>query len=310
MQQTLANIALDATIKAAIASYDMIGRLNAHTADQVAVDAMRNSLNASSISGTVVIGEGERDQAPMLYIGEHLGKGGTAIDIAVDPLEGTALCASGAYNAITTVALAPRGTILMAPDVYMQKIATCIPMTDHVLDLDLSPAENVTNMAKFLNMSIKDIGVTVLDRPRHKEIIESLRSVNARVFLITDGDIAAILRTRDSGMTHLYMGIGGAPEGVIAAAAIKAIGGFMQARLKSDNPEQIARAKEKMMIQDFDKKLAINDLIKADAIFCATGVTDGYLQGVKYKDGMFHTHSIITDSSDLSCSLISRIAPK
>lgn len=309
MYQTLVSTALNTTIKAAIATYHMIGRMDPHAADQVAVDAMRNSLNRAPISGTVVIGEGERDHAPMLYIGESIGQGGMMVDIAVDPLEGTALCAAGAHNAITTIVLAPQHTILKAPDVYMEKIATCIPVADQVLDLDLTPAKNVLNLAKYLQLPAADIGVVVLDRPRHQEIIKSLRGVNARVYLITDGDIAGILRSRNCNMIHLYMGIGGAPEGVIAAAAIKALGGFMQARLKSDDPAQILRARESMAVQDFDKKLSVNDMIKGGAVFCATGVTDGFLRGVRYKNGLFHTSSIVTNSITGDCSLVEHQGP-
>ncbi len=285
--------------EAAIAAWALAGRGDEKAADQAAVDAMRTALNELSIDGVIVIGEGERDEAPMLYIGEKVGTGtGPRIDIALDPLEGTTLTAKAMANALAVMAWAPAGTMLHAPDTYMDKIACGPGYPAGVVDLDRSPADNVRSLAKAKGVEPSDITVCVLDRPRHAEIIASLRDVGARVYLITDGDVAGVMNTAnaDTGV-DMYVGQGGAPEGVLACAALKCVGGQFQGRLVFRNADERARAISHG-ITDLDKKYDLHEMVRADAIFVATGVTSGaLLDGVRMDGGFVHTHTLVMDSS-------------
>jgi fructose-1,6-bisphosphatase II / sedoheptulose-1,7-bisphosphatase len=291
--------AVRVTEAAAIASWSEVGRGDEKAADQAAVDAMRTALNELNIEGVIVIGEGERDEAPMLYIGEKVGTGkGPRVDIALDPLEGTTLTAKAMANALAVMAWAPAGTMLNAPDTYMDKIACGPGYEDGIIDLDKSPADNVRALAKAKGVEPSDITVCVLDRPRHTEIIASLRSVGARVYLITDGDVAGVMNTADPDTgVDMYVGQGGAPEGVLACAALKCVGGQFQGRLVFRNADERARA-ARLGITDLDKKYTLHEMVRADAIFAATGVTKGaLLDGVTLKDGFVHTHTLVMNSS-------------
>lgn len=291
--------AVRVTEAAAIAAWHLVGRGDEKDADQAAVDAMRNALNDLAIDGEIVIGEGERDEAPMLYIGEKVGTGkGPRVDIALDPLEGTTLTAKAMANALAVMAWAPAGTLLNAPDTYMDKIACGPGYAEGVIDLDASPADNVRAMAKAKGVEPDQITVCVLDRPRHTEIINSLRSVGARVYLITDGDVAGVINTADpSTGVDLYIGQGGAPEGVLACAALKCVGGQFQGRLVFRNNDERARA-AKWGITDLDRKYMLDEIVRADAIFAMTGVTDGaLLDGVKFETGFVLTHTMVMNSS-------------
>jgi len=285
------------TEAAALSASLLMGRGDEKAADQAAVDAMRNSLNFLSISGTVVIGEGERDKAPMLYIGEKVGQGGPELDIALDPLEGTTLTANGGANALAVVAMASKGGFLNAPDVYMDKIAIGGGLPDNIVDLDATPAENLKALAKAKGVEVADIVVCILDRPRHSELIANVRDAGARIMLISDGDVSAVMATvqSDSGI-DIYMGIGGAPEGVLAAAALRCIGGFMQGRLLFRNDDEKARA-GKWGVTELDKKYELMELAGGDVMFAATGVTDGaMLRGVRRFSGGAYTHSVVMRS--------------
>jgi fructose-1,6-bisphosphatase II / sedoheptulose-1,7-bisphosphatase len=291
--------ALAATEAAAIASYRGIGRGDEKAADQLAVDAMRTGLNAIAMKGRVVIGEGERDEAPMLYIGEEVGTGeGAEFDIALDPLEGTTLTAKAMPNALAVLAIAPKGGLLYAPDTYMDKIAVGPGLPAGVVDIDRTPAENVIALAKAKGVEPQDIGVCVLDRPRHSGIIESLRSVGARVHLITDGDVAGVIYTTDpeTGI-DLYLGQGGAPEGVLAAAALKCVGGQFQGRLVFRNEDEKGRAR-RIGITDFNRTYQLDELVSTDVVFSATGVTNGALvAGVKATSKGFVTETLVLNSA-------------
>jgi fructose-1,6-bisphosphatase II / sedoheptulose-1,7-bisphosphatase len=299
LDRSLVLDAVRVTEIAAIAAWELAGRGDEKAADQAAVDAMRTALNDLPLDGEIVIGEGERDEAPMLYIGEKVGKGGKhKIDIALDPLEGTTLTAKAMANALAVMAWAPKGTMLNAPDTYMDKIACGPGYPKGVIDLDKTPAENVQALAKTKGVQPSQITVCVLDRPRHAEIIASLRSVGARVYLITDGDVAGVMNTADpSTGVDLYVGQGGAPEGVLACAALKCVGGQFQGRLVFRNADERARA-ARVGITDLDKKYDLHEMVRADAIFAATGVTDGaLLDGVTFKDGFVHTHTLVMNSA-------------
>ncbi len=285
--------------EAAIAAWALAGRGDEKAADQAAVDAMRTALNQLAIDGVIVIGEGERDEAPMLYIGEKVGLGeGPRIDIALDPLEGTTLTAKAMANALAVMAWAPMGTMLHAPDTYMDKIACGPGYPAGVIDLDRSPADNVRALAEAKGVPPSEITVCVLDRTRHGDIIADLREVGARVYLITDGDVAGVMNTADKNTgVDLYIGQGGAPEGVLACAALKCVGGQFQGRLVFRNADERARAKSHG-IEDFDKKYDLHEMVRADAIFVAAGVTSGaLLDGVRVADGFVHTHTLVMDSS-------------
>jgi fructose-1,6-bisphosphatase II / sedoheptulose-1,7-bisphosphatase len=287
------------TERAAVSSARLRGRGNEKAADQAAVDAMRRELNKLPIDGTVVIGEGERDEAPMLYIGENVGtKSGFKVDIAVDPLEGTTLCAKNMPGAIATMAMAEGGTLLNAPDVYMEKIAIGPGYPAGVVDLDAPAEENILNLAKAKDVSPAEITALILDRPRHADMIAAVRKAGAAVRLITDGDVAGVIHCADPEQTgvDIYMGIGGAPEGVLAAAALRCIGGQMQCRLVLDSDEKRERAK-KMGIADPRKKYEIADMVRGDCLFAATGVTDGsFLRGVKFRKDVIETETVVMRS--------------
>ncbi len=300
LNPTYADAMVRVTERAAVASETMVGRGDEKAADQAAVDAMRNALNEIEMQGRIVIGEGERDEAPMLYIGEEVGTGsGKEIDIALDPLEGTTLTAKAMPNALAVLACAPRGGLLYAPDVYMDKIAIGPGYDKGIVDLDQSPADNAKALAAAKGVDVKDLNVCVLDRPRHQEIIAQLREIGARIALITDGDVAGVINTTDpSTGIDMYMGSGGAPEGVLAAAALKCVGGQMQGRLLFRNDDERGRA-ERTGVTDFDKKYDLHELCSDDAIFAATGVTTGgLLSGVKRTNGKIHTHSLVMSSFD------------
>ena len=288
------------TERAAVSAARLAGRGDEKAADQAAVDAMRRELNKLPINGTVVIGEGERDEAPMLFIGETLGSGnGPKVDIAVDPLEGTTLCAKAMPGAIATMAMAQGGSLLNAPDVYMEKIAIGPGYPVGVVDLDAAPEENIRSLAKAKGVDPSDITALVLDRPRHADVIAGVRKAGASVRLITDGDVAGVIHTADPAGTgiDIYMGVGGAPEGVLAAAALRCIGGQMQCRLVLDTEEKRERAR-KMGIKDSRKKHSIHDMVQGDCVFSATGVTSGtMLQGVRFKPGVVETETVVMRSA-------------
>jgi fructose-1,6-bisphosphatase II / sedoheptulose-1,7-bisphosphatase len=296
---TLAADAARVTELAAIASYAQIGRGDEKQADQLAVDAMRTALNALDIDGKIVIGEGERDEAPMLYIGEKVGTGkGPAIDIALDPLEGTTLTAKAMANALCVLSMSAEGGMLHAPDTYMDKIAIGPGYAPGTVDLDMKPQDNVRSLASAKGVDPRDIAVCVMDRPRHAELIAALREVGAKVVLITDGDVAGVIHTAEpeTGI-DLYLGSGGAPEGVLAASALKCVGGHFQGRLIFRNDDERARA-EKTGVTKFDRKYDLHELVSKDAIFAATGVTKGaMLDGVLVRDGFVTTHTLVMDSS-------------
>ena len=288
------------TEQAAIAASEMVGRGKEKAADQKAVDAMRRGLNDMAIRGRIVIGEGERDEAPMLYIGEEVGSGsGPEIDIALDPLEGTTLTAKNMANALAVMAFAPKGGLLFAPDVYMDKIAIGPGYDAGIIDIDDSAADNVKRLAKAKGVTPSDITVCVLDRSRHADIIESLRDIDARVRLITDGDVQGVISTTDpETQTDMYIGQGGAPEGVLAAAALRCIGGQMLGRLHFRNEDEVSRAR-RVGIDDLDTIYDLDGLAAGPTIFSATGVTQGsLLDGVKIRNGRAETETLIMNSVD------------
>jgi len=294
------NLALElvrVTEAAALAASRWIGKGKKNEADGAAVEAMRKAFDTVAIDGTVKIGEGEMDEAPMLFIGERVGCGGPAMDIAVDPLEGTTITAKGGPNALATVALAEQGGFLHAPDIYMDKLAVGGGLPDGVIDLDWSVAENLRSVARAKNRDVSDLIVCILERDRHQKLIAECRDAGARIMLIGDGDVAGVIATAmpDSGV-DIYMGSGGAPEGVLAAAALRCIGGQMQGRLLFENQEQIVRARD-MGVRDPDRKYDIMDMASGDVMFAATGVTGGpMLRGVRrFGDGAI-THSVVMRS--------------
>ena len=297
MDRKLAFEAVRVTEAAAISAARQVGRGDERAADQAAVQAMRAALNDLPIEGTVVIGEGERDEAPMLYIGEKVGMGGTSVDIALDPLEGTTLTAKALPNALCVIAIAERGSLLHAPDTYMDKIAIGPGYPEGVVDLDAEPAENIVSLAHAKGVDPQEITACVLDRPRHSAIIEGVRKAGGAVRLITDGDIAGVIATTDPTTgVDIYMGQGGAPEGVLAAAALRCVGGQMQTRLVFKKDEERARA-ARLGITDFNRKYALLDLASGDVVFAATGVTDGsMLEGVHFHGQFVSTESILMRS--------------
>tara|TARA_B100001123_G_scaffold52948_2_gene55569 strand:+ start:238 stop:1236 length:999 start_codon:yes stop_codon:yes gene_type:complete len=302
------NFALEAvrvTEAAALACAHWTGRGDEKAADQAAVNAMREALNGLDIDGTVVIGEGERDKAPMLYIGEKVGTGeGPGIDIALDPLEGTTICATGGPSALAVMAMAERGGFLHAPDVYMDKIAVGGGLPEGVVDLDASPAENLKNLASAKGCDVSDLTVIILERARHEELIAKTREAGARIQLIQDGDVAGVIATTRGKGADLYRGIGGAPEGVLAAAALRCIGGQFQGRLLFNDDEQKERA-QRMGVSDFNRKYELHELASGEVMFAATGVTDGsMLKGVRKEGNIVHTHSMIMRSKTGTVRLI------
>ena len=294
------NLALEAvrvTEIAAIASSFHMGRGDEKAADQAAVNAMRDFLNELDVNGKVVIGEGERDKAPMLYIGETIGKGEVKVDIALDPLEGTTITAQGGENALSVLAIGEEGSFLHAPDIYMKKIAYGYKYENLEINIDDEPSKIIKEFANFSKIRAENIVVCILDRSRHKELINEVRSTGARIKLIPDGDVSAVIATSidDSGI-DLYMGTGGSPEGVLAAAALRCLGGKIYTKLIYDNDESFERAK-KMGVIEKDQIFETNDLAKGDVMFSATGVTDGtLLKGVRINNNYALTHSVVMRS--------------
>ena len=297
MDRNLALELVRVTEAAALACGRWVGKGDKISADRAATEAMRRSLESIEINGTVVIGEGEMDEAPMLYINEKVGSGnGPEVDIAVDPLEGTSICAKGLSGSIATIALAPRGGFLHAPDMYMEKIAVG-PSARGAIDINLSPAENLKRVAEAKSCAIEDLTVVILDRPRHDKMASEIRKAGARIHLISDGDVAPAIAAavEDSGI-DLLMGVGGAPEGVLAAAALQCLGGDMQGRLVFMSNEERERARA-MGISDFDRVYCSDEMACGDVVFAATGVTSGdLLKGVRYFAGGAQTHSIVMRS--------------
>ncbi|MCC6001621.1 MAG: class II fructose-bisphosphatase [Pararhodobacter sp.] len=284
---------------AALASADFVGRGDEKAADQAAVNAMRTQLNMLDIEGVVVIGEGERDEAPMLYIGEEVGTGsGPAVDIALDPLEGTTLTAKDMPNALTVIAMAPRGTLLHAPDVYMDKLAIGPGFAPDTVTLDMEPAERVRALARAKGWPAEEITVCILERPRHEDLIREVRSTGAAIRLITDGDVAGVMHCAEPDLTgiDMYMGSGGAPEGVLAAAALKCMGGQIQGRLMFRNDDERGRA-AKAGITDLHRIYTRDEMVTADVIFAATGVTDGsILPGIRREPNWLTTETLLMRS--------------
>ncbi len=284
--------------RAAYSSSLLKGKNDKIAADQAAVDSMRNYLNKIDMNGKIVIGEGEMDEAPMLYIGEILGTGkGEPLDIAVDPLDGTTLTAKNLPDAISVIAVSEKGNLLQAPDTYMEKIAIGPGYPENIIDLDSSIEDNLKNIAEFKSVKVSDLTVCLLERDRHKKIIQSLKKLSAKIKFISDGDVlGAIYTCMDNFKVDMYVGIGGAPEGVLAAAAIKCFGGQFQGRLViSDNDEKLRATK--LGITDMKKKYYLNDIIKGDVIFCAAGVTDGeMLKGIRVEGLNFLSDLLITHS--------------
>src|SRR5580692_5999415 len=286
------------TEAAAIAAAAQIGRGDEHAADQAAVEAMRAAFNMLPIDGTVVIGEGERDEAPMLFIGEKVGLGGLSVDIALDPLEGTTLTAKAMANALAVMAMAEPGTMLNAPDTYMDKIAIGGGFAEGVIDLDAEPGDNINALAKAKGVRPRDITACIMDRPRHEELIAKVRKAGAAVKLITDGDVAGVIATSDPATgVDIYIGQGGAPEGVLAAAALRCVGGQMQGRLVFRNDSERARAAI-WGVKDLNRKYGLRDLVSGDVVFSATGVTDGsMLAGVHRVGDYITTESVVMRSA-------------
>jgi fructose-1,6-bisphosphatase II / sedoheptulose-1,7-bisphosphatase len=287
------------TERAAVSAARLRGQGKEKAADQAAVDAMRRELNKLPIEGTIVIGEGERDEAPMLFIGEKVGiNAGPKVDIAVDPLEGTTLCAKDMPGSIATLAMADGGTLLHAPDVYMEKIAIGPGYDKNVINIDASPAENIARLAKAKGVPVSEITALVLERPRHEALINAIRATGASLRLIPDGDVAGVIHTTnpDKSGIDIYLGTGGAPEGVLAAVALRCIGGQMQTRLILDTDEKRERAL-KMGVTDPKMIYGIEDMAKGDCLFAATGVTDGaLLSGVKFRGDVIETETIVMRS--------------
>jgi fructose-1,6-bisphosphatase II / sedoheptulose-1,7-bisphosphatase len=299
LDRILALEAVRVTEAAAIRAAKLIGRGDEHAADQAAVEGMRWAFNLLPIDGTVVIGEGERDEAPMLFIGEKVGAGGIEVDIALDPLEGTTLCAKALPNALSVMAMAEAGTLLHAPDVYMDKIAIGPGYPEGIIDLDAEPGDNILALAKAKGVKPERIRALVLDRPRHEKIIASIRAAGASIELITDGDVAGVIATTEPEKTgiDIYIGQGGAPEGVLAAAALRCVGGQLQTRLVFRNDNERRRA-EKIGLRDLHRKYSLIDLASGDVVFSATGVTDGsMLEGVHVHRTYVTTHSIVMRSA-------------
>jgi fructose-1,6-bisphosphatase class II len=304
MDRNLALEAVRVTEAAALNCARLTGRGDEKAADQAAVDAMRKAFDGLGIDGTIVIGEGERDEAPMLYIGEKVGSGGPKVDIALDPLEGTTICATGGPNALAVLAMGDGGNLLHCPDTYMHKIA-CGPVGKGVVDIDKSPTQNLQALAEAKKCRVEDLTVIILSRPRHEAIIQEVRKAGARIRLIGDGDVAAAIATTkaETGI-DLLLGIGGAPEGVLAAAALRCVDGEFQGRLAPRNNEEIERAKT-MGVTDIKKKFSITELAAGDVMFAATGVTDGdYLRGVHFFPGGATTQSVVMRSKTKTIRVI------
>ena len=296
------------TSKAAISCHRFVGKNDKINADKAATDTMRNEINKLEFNGEVVIGEGELDEAPMLYIGEKLGSGGNLdIDIAVDPLEGTNFVAKNLPGALSVISIAEKGNLFNAPETYMNKLAVSNKVPHDATDLDFSLEKNIKNLADSLNKDISDITACLLNRPRHYEIIDNLKKMNVKMKLISDGDVSgALMVTDDKYNVDIFLGIGGGPEGVLAASAIDAYGCKFQGRFIFDNDKDILRAK-KMGIKDLEKKYELHEIIKGDSIFCATGITDGDLvKGINIKDNKYITETLVTHKSGNMCKIVIR----
>ena len=302
-------ILVDISSKAAIAAFNFVGKKNKEAADKAAVDSMRTELNKTDMMGEVVIGEGELDKAPMLFIGEKLGSlNGPEIDIAVDPLEGTNFAANNLPGALSVIAIAGKNNLFSAPETYMNKISAAVP-SDNIIDLDYTVKKNIFNLAEYKNKKPEYLTVCILDRPRHKEIIKELKKLKVKIKLITDGDVSgALLVTEKKHSVDLFMGIGGGPEGVLAASALDAYGCFFQGRFIFENKNDKLRAK-KMGIKDLDKKYNLNEIVTGDSIFCATGITNGDLvSGIKVNNKEFITETLLTHkSADIKKKIITKI---
>ncbi len=299
---------INVTSKAAISCHKFIGKNDKNKADKAATDSMRNEINKLNINGEVVIGEGELDEAPMLYIGEKLGSGGNInLDIAVDPLEGTNFVAKNLPGALSVISIAEKGNLFNAPETYMNKLAVSNKVPIDATDLDFSIKKNIHNIADSLNKDIKDITACLLNRPRHKEMIDKLIEMNVKLKLITDGDVSgALMVTDDKHNVDIFLGIGGGPEGVLAASAIDAYGCKFQGRFIFDNDEDISRAKQ-MGIKDLKKKYDLKEIIKGDSIFCATGITTGDLvKGIDVSDNKYITETLVTHKSSKMCKIVIR----
>ena len=299
LNKELINRIIKVTSRAAIASYIFIGKNDKKSADKAATDSMRNELNQIEFNGEVVIGEGELDEAPMLYIGEKIGKGGNLdIDIAVDPLEGTNFVAKNLPGALSVISIAEKGNLFNAPETYMDKLAVSNRVPKDATDLDFPIEKNIKNIADALNKDIKNVNVCLLDRPRHKDIIEKLKKMNVKIKLISDGDVSgALMVTEKKYNIDIFLGIGGGPEGVLAASAIDAYGCKFQGRFLFKTDRDISRAK-KMGIKNLGKKYELNEIVKGDSIFCATGITNGDLVGgINLKDGKYITETLVTHKS-------------
>ena len=308
LDKELINKIINVTSKAAISCHKFVGKNDKINADKAATDTMRSEINKLELNGEVVIGEGELDEAPMLYIGEKLGAGGTLnIDIAVDPLEGTNFVAKNLPGALSVISIAEKGNLFNAPETYMDKLAVSNKIPFDATDLDFPLEKNIKNIADALNKDIKDLTACLLNRPRHKEIIDKLKKMNVNIKLISDGDVSGVLMVTDEKYkVDLFLGIGGGPEGVLAASAIDAYGCKFQGRFLFENDKDINRA-TKMGIKDLKKKYDLNEIIKGDSIFCATGITSGDLvEGVKVQDNKYTTQTLVTHKSSKMCKIFTR----
>ena len=308
LSKKLLNDIITVTSKAAISCYDFIGKNQKKNTDKAATDSMRNEINKLSINGEVVIGEGELDKAPMLYIGEKLGLGGNLnLDIAVDPVEGTNFVAKNLPGALSVISIAEKGNLLNAPETYMDKIAVSNKIPFEATDLDFSVAENIKNIADSLNKDLKNVTACLLDRPRHKKIIDELKRMNVKMKLISDGDISgALMVTDDRYDVDIFLGIGGGPEGVLAASAIDTYNCKFQGRFIFDNDKDIERAKQ-MGIENLNKKYDLKEIVKGDSIFCATGITSGDLvKGIELKKDNYTTETLVTHKSSNTCEIVIR----
>jgi len=308
LNKELINDIITVTSKAAISCYEFIGKNKKKEADKAATDSMRNEINKLSINGEVVIGEGELDKAPMLYIGEKLGSGGNLkLDIAVDPVEGTNFVAKNLPGALSVISIAEKGNLFSAPETYMDKIAVSNKVPFEATDLDFSVEKNIKNLADSLNKNLTDVTACLLDRPRHKKIVEQLKKMNVKIKLISDGDVCgALMVTDDKYGVDIFLGIGGGPEGVLAASAIDAYKCKFQGRFIFDNDTDIERAKL-MGIENLNKKYDLKEIIKGDSIFCATGITSGDLvDGINVKDSKYITQTLVTHKSSNTCKIVTR----
>ena len=308
LNKDLINDIITITSKAAISCYDFIGKNQKKNADKAATDSMRNEINKLFINGEVVIGEGELDKAPMLYIGEKLGLGGNVnLDIAVDPVEGTNFVAKNLPGALSVISIAEKGNLFNAPETYMDKIAVSKKIPFEATDLDFSIEKNIKNIADSLNKDITDITACLLDRPRHNQIINELKKLNVKMKLISDGDVSGALMVTDEKYdVDIFLGIGGGPEGVLAASAIDAYNCKFQGRFIFDNEKDIERAKQ-MGIENLNKKYDLKDIIRGDSIFCATGITSGDLvKGIIHKDNYYITETLVTHKSSNICKIVTR----